>query len=47
MQREISDKVFLGNTVSPYNDIGEDMTKTLLNTYLVLLSLNFRGCLKT
>ena len=22
MQREISDKVFLGNTVSPYNDAG-------------------------
>ena len=22
MQREISDKVFLGNTVSPYNDVG-------------------------
>ena len=47
MHREVSDKVFLGNTVSPYNDIGENMTKTLLNTNLVLLSLNFRGCLKT
>ena len=22
VQREISDKVFLGNTVSPYNDVG-------------------------
>ena len=26
MQREISDKVFLGNTVSPFNDVGRSST---------------------